>query len=227
MELRLPRTAITVAAMILTAILFAWIFHQCGSHPTNLQPATRHLDDSLTKTAPAFEAARRDRAAREDSLKRLSHVKEASSHAAELSGASLREIAAARADSARRHSTSAADSARFYAQAYEDERAAGLETSRALAEERAAHAETKRALSVADSTIHADSARIVALRFDITNLRRDLARATDCRLALGIPCPSRTVAFLAGAATTGAVAVVVWRATKTDRVIVLRARVPL
>jgi hypothetical protein len=50
-----------------------------------------------------------------------------------------------------------------------------------------------------------DSARIDAKRLDSLNVRltRDLEHANDCHIVPFVPCPSRKVAFVAGAATTG------------------------
>jgi hypothetical protein len=50
-----------------------------------------------------------------------------------------------------------------------------------------------------------DSARADAARLDAVNVRltHDLEHANDCHIVPFVPCPSRKVAFVAGAATTG------------------------
>ncbi|MDB4871979.1 MAG: hypothetical protein JWL97_2983 [Gemmatimonadales bacterium] len=50
-----------------------------------------------------------------------------------------------------------------------------------------------------------DSARVDAARLDSLNIRltHDLEHANDCHILPFVPCPSRKVAFVAGAATTG------------------------
>jgi hypothetical protein len=50
-----------------------------------------------------------------------------------------------------------------------------------------------------------DSARADATRLDSVNVRltHDLEHANDCHILPFVPCPSRKVAFVAGAATTG------------------------
>jgi hypothetical protein len=50
-----------------------------------------------------------------------------------------------------------------------------------------------------------DSARADAARLDSVNVRltKDLEHGDDCHIVPFVPCPSRKVAFVAGAATTG------------------------
>lgn len=191
-------------AVIAGALAIGLVFKSCqgpddsGKIPEKLE---RKLD-SLAVTAPAHQD-------RQDSIIRVIVVDTiaARRHAAAASAAKRdAEGSRQRADELARQASAEADSARLWRQAYEarTEEAAGLRVS--LAQTDSALAAEKSARAAALVGWRSETSRRMALEDANQGLRAAIARLEKpCRIVGPIPCPNRTVSFVAGV-TLGVVA---------------------